>query len=438
MSLWLALWIGFFPVATPLLPPGEADPLSAPWWQTTGEAAEAVPPLFDLPWSLFQEQVPVRPRLELLEPLWLRPGDTVAWRYQALHLPDSLPEPITHLFSRRGSLEYTHLGGVFAREVGPAEILLGAGFREHRWLGYPLRRQGYGLEARGAGWWAAYRKLAAEGLEEDRSLDFKRLELRHARASLVLTGFHLGPGANFYRGRLATRTWQAEMDYYRRNGLGRVVYHIPPPMGFLRLSVGFAGTGSRWFPDLQVRFQGPGYRILAGYRVFSRVDSLGRFRLWPRAFLQVWGKSSWLRGWAEVARQRDLWLWRPEGARCTSQALTLTGRLEFHRNLGPVALKAFAALAGAAAGSDTLLRTGAGLETGLSVPLYEGRVVLRPWSRVSVAPQVSYVRWDAGVHANLFRVVQGEFRAENLLDQRPTGFATLRRYSLLLSVVFPD
>ena len=30
MSLWLALWIGFFPVATPLLPPGEADPLSAP------------------------------------------------------------------------------------------------------------------------------------------------------------------------------------------------------------------------------------------------------------------------------------------------------------------------------------------------------------------------------------------------------------------------
>ncbi len=433
MSLWIALWLAFFPTTTPLLPAGEGDPLLEPWWQTTGEIADSVLPLFDLPWQVEGEEVPVRPRLGWISPLWLRTGDTVAWRYQGLHLPDSLPQPVTHLFSRRGNLEYTHLGGVFARALGSLQILLGAGFREHRWLGYPLRRHAYGLEARWRRGHFLYRKFGTEGWESRHTLDLKKFTLRYPWATLAVAGFHLAAGSNLYHASIHTQTWRAQLEYFRGKGMGRLAYRIPPPVGFLRLWAGVATTGSEWYPDLILTLQGPGYRISTGYGLHSRVDTGEHYRTSPRAYLELWGQGAGLVGWGEVAYQRDLWVWQ-RGV--VPKALTLAGRLQAHKDLGFLQTRLFAAAAAVATGQDTLFRASLGLWIGVPLRLYQGQVVLRPWTQGIVASV--YPRWDAGLHWNLFRVVQGEFRIENLLDLRPADFSTLRRYTLLLAVVFPD
>ena len=429
LALLLGLW-SLLPVHTPLLPAGEWDPWRFPWWNVTEDTPEHLKPLFDVPWRLMGEALPVVPEFQALSPLWVQPG--ALWRLEGLTLPDSLPEPTTHLFSRRGTLEYTHLGGVFARSLGRAMVLLGADFREHRWRGYPLRREGYGITLRGGLWTLGYRKFTGQALASSWNLDLKRLTVASSWGTLTLVGFHLPVSANFYRARWDARTWSAEVEGCRGRGLGRLVYRVPPPVDFLHLTVGFAGTGARWFPEVQLAITGPGYRWTAGYWVWSRVDSLRRYRTWPRAYLQIQGQTPRLEGWAEVAYSRDLEVRATSSPRRLDRALTGAAYLRMLGHLGPVEVSGQGGVAAYVARQDTLLQWSVRPAVGLPLRGYQQQLGFRPWTAVVLTDP--RWRWDLGMDLDLFRVVQGEVRVENLaLSSGP-----LRRYTLLLAVVFPD
>ncbi len=427
-ALLLSLWT-WFPVETPVLPMGEGDPWLYPWWYAPEDVTEQVVPLFDVPWQLWGEALPVVPQFLALSPLWVTPG--ALWQLRPLELPDSLPQPVTHLFSRRGTQEYTHLGGVFARPLGSWQVLLGADFREHRWLTYPLRREGYGIELQSSGWHLWYRKFASRGLSTLWSLDVKRAEFRHPVGRLTLVGMRLPYRVNFYRVRVTTRTWQLEAEGCRGHGLGRLVYRIPPPMGFLHLTAGVSGTGHQWFPDLQVTVEGPRYHWTAGYRVWSRVDSLRQHRVWPRAYLQMWGQTGPWEAWSEIAYSRDLEVEQDQALHRLDRAITGAAAVRVQGHWKGLELSGFAAAAAYAAEQDTVGQWTLRPEVGFPLRVYQGRVGFRPWSALVLTSR--HWRWDAGVALDLFRSVQGEFRAEGLVSS-----GSLRRYTLLLAVVFPD